>query len=185
MNVAETKLPGLLTVKLNCFEDERGFFVETYHKERYFENGITDKFVQENHSRSKRGVLRGMHYQFKKPQAQIVTIMHGRVYYVCVDVRKESKTYGIWEGVELSDSGIMQLYMSPGFAGGFCVLSEIADLHYNVSELYDPNDEGGLLWNDSDVSIDWPISDPIINSRDSNFPKLSNINSDYLPLNKV
>jgi dTDP-4-dehydrorhamnose 3,5-epimerase len=185
MKVNKTKLKGLLAIEPDCFHDQRGFFLETYNEKRYKDNGITDIFIQENHSRSSKGVLRGMHYQVRKPQAQIVTIMHGSVYYVCVDVRRFSNTFGMWHGVELNDSGIMQLYMSPGFAGGFCVLSEVADLHYNVSGFYDPNDEGGLLWNDTDICIDWPISNPKINIRDNRFSKLVNIPSNYLPSNNI
>ncbi len=184
MKVNKTKLQGLLTIELDCFKDSRGFFLESYNEKRYKENGITDSFVQENHSRSSIGVLRGMHYQLRKPQAQIVTIMHGSVYYVCVDVRKGSNTFGTWHGVELNDRGIMQLYMAPGFAGGFLVLSELADLHYNVSEFYDPYDERGLLWSDSDIGINWSTSSPKINARDSEFSKLVNIASDSLPLMK-
>ena len=181
MKVNKTPLKGLLTIEPDCYYDERGFFLETYQKSRYNEIGITNQFIQGNHSRSTEGVLRGMHYQIRKPQVQIVTIMRGCVYYVCVDVRKGSGTFGLWYGVELSNNGIMQLHMSPGFAGGFCVLSAVADLHYNVSELYDPNAEGGLLWNDSDIGIKWPISNPKVNSRDSSFPRLINIVSDNLP----
>ena len=184
MKVNKTKLQGLLTIELDCFKDSRGFFLESYNEKRYKENGITDSFVQENHSRSSIGVLRGMHYQIKKPQAQIVTIMNGKVFYACVDVRVDSSTFGEWHGVELSDNGIMQLYMAPGFAGGFCVLSTIADLHYNVSGFYDLHDEGGLLWNDSNVSIKWPISSPKVNIRDSDFQSLKDIASHKLPSEK-
>jgi dTDP-4-dehydrorhamnose 3,5-epimerase len=182
MKIIKTKLQGVLQIDLDCFEDERGFFLESYQVERYKRYGISDTFVQENHSRSSRGVLRGMHYQIKSPQAQIVTIMHGSVYYVCVDVRRDSDTFGMWEGVELSDKGIMQLYMAPGFAGGFCNLSELADLHYKVSGFYDPSDEGGVLWNDSDININWPISNPKITSRDGKFLKLADISNNLLPL---
>ena len=181
MIVKNTSIDGLLTIEPECFKDERGFFLETFQEKRYKEFGITDKFVQANHSRSAKGVLRGMHYQIKKPQAQIVTIIHGEVFYVCVDVRGDSRTFGKWHGVHLSHKGIMQLYMAPGFAGGFCALSAIADLHYNVSGFYNPNDEGGLLWNDLDVSIDWPISSPKVNFRDSQFSKLKNIDINKLP----
>jgi len=182
MKINKTSLQGILSIELDCFKDKRGFFLETYHEKRYKDYGISDNFIQENHSRSSKGVLRGMHYQKRRSQAQLVTIMHGAVYYVCVDLRRNSSTFGKWDGVELNDKGIMQLYMSPGFAGGYCVLSEVADLHYNVTELYEPNDEGGLLWNDPDVNIDWPISNLKINLRDKEFPKLVNILDDDLPL---
>ena len=113
-----------------CFEDDRGFFLETFHEKRYKEMGLKEKFVQQNHSRSKKGVLRGLHYQINKSQAQIVTIMSGTVYYVAVDLRSWSETFGGWFGVELGDQGIRQFYMEPGFAGGFCVLKGDANLHY-------------------------------------------------------
>ena len=180
MIVKNTTLEGLLTIEPKCFNDERGFFLETYQEKRYKEVGICDKFIQANHSRSSQGVLRGLHYQIKKPQAQIVTIMHGKVFYVCVDVRANSSTFGKWHGVKLSDDGVMQLYMAPGFAGGFCALSTTADLHYNVSGFYDHDDEGGLLWNDPDVGIIWPISSPKTNSRDNSFPKLSDITRNFI-----
>jgi len=181
MKVNNTKLQGLLTIELDCFNDERGFFLESFHEERYKSHGISDVFVQENHSRSSQGVLRGMHYQVRKPQAQIVTIMHGSVYYVCVDVRRGSSTFGMWHGIELNDRDIMQLYMSPGLAGGFCVLSEVADLHYNVSGFYDANDEGGLFWNDLDVGIQWPIDNPVVTARDAGYPKLKAHTAIQLP----
>ena len=181
MKVHKTPLEGLLVIEPDVFKDERGFFLETYQNSRYEKIGLNDQFIQGNHSRSTRGVLRGMHYQVKKPQSQIVTIFCGCVYYVCVDVRKKSPTFGSWHGVELNEKGIMQLYMAPGFAGGFCVLSEVADLHYNVSELYDHHDEGGLLWNDPDIGIKWPFPLPKLNQRDSSFPCLKDILSNRLP----
>ncbi|MDG2252935.1 MAG: dTDP-4-dehydrorhamnose 3,5-epimerase [Methylophilaceae bacterium] len=181
MKIDKTPIEGLITIKPDCHRDKRGFFLETYQCNRYQDEGITERFIQTNHSRSIKGVLRGMHYQVMKPQAQIVSIIHGSVYYVCVDVRRDSKSFGMWHGVELNDCDITQLYMSPGFAGGFCVLSEVADLFYNVSGLYDPSDEGGVLWNDPDVQIKWPISKPIITSRDSLFPRLKDIPTVKLP----
>jgi dTDP-4-dehydrorhamnose 3,5-epimerase len=184
MKVIKTPLEGFLSIEPDLFEDERGFFLETYHEDRYNKVGIFDKFIQGNHSRSSKGVLRGMHYQIKKPQAQIVTIMYGKVFYVCVDLRVNSSNFGKWHGIELSDNGIMQLYMAPGLAGGFCVLSPIADLHYSVSGFYDPDDEGGVLWNDPDISIEWPISSPTVNFRDSQFSLLKDIASNKLPSEK-
>ena len=181
MKIIKTPLDGFLVIEPEVYKDNRGFFLETYQEERYKDFGITDKFVQDNHSRSKKGVLRGMHYQVKKSQAQIITIMSGSVYYVCVDLRLTSKTFGKWYGVELSDNGVMQMYMSPGFAGGFCTISNIADLHYRVSGIYDATDEGGLLWNDPDVDIHWPCDIINITKRDSKFPELVNINENKFP----
>jgi dTDP-4-dehydrorhamnose 3,5-epimerase len=172
MKVTSTPLQGLMVLELDCFTDDRGFFLETYHEQRYKEAGIKDHFVQDNQSRSKKGVLRGLHFQVKRPQAQIVTVMRGHIFDVGVDLRKNSETFGKWYGVELSDDGTQQIYMPPGFAHGFCVLSDYADLHYKVSRFYDPGDEGGLLWNDPSVDVQWPIMTYQISERDSCYPQL-------------
>lgn len=179
MKVNKTPLDGFLVIEPDCFQDERGFFLETYQEERYKKEGIMDDFVQDNQSRSKKGVLRGMHFQVKYPQAQIVTVMRGHIFDVGVDLRKGSKTFGKWFGVELSDDRRQrQVYMAPGFAHGFCVISDYADLHYKVSRLYDPDDEGGLYWNDLDVGIQWPLSEDqlSISERDKNFLALLRLN---------
>lgn len=177
MRVNRTPLEGFLIIEPDSFQDERGFFLETYQEQRYKEVGITDQFVQDNQSRSKKGVLRGMHFQVKRPQAQIVTVMRGSIFDVCVDVRKESRTFGHWYGVELSDTGVSQIYMSQGFAHGFCVLSDWVDLHYKVSHPYNPSDEGGVLWNDPDIDIKWPLPESQLNvsERDRNYQLLSEI----------
>ena len=177
MKVNKTPLNGLITIEPDKFQDNRGFFLETYQEERYNRVGIADVFIQDNHSHSKKGVLRGMHFQVKNPQAQIVTVMHGRIFDVCVDVRKESRTFGHWYGVELSDTGVSQIYMSQGFAHGFCVLSAWVDLHYKVSHPYNPSDEGGVLWNDPDIDIKWPLPESQLNvsERDRNYQLLSEI----------
>ena len=151
MKVNKTPLNGLITIEPDKFQDNRGFFLETYQEERYNRAGIADVFIQDNHSHSKKGVLRGMHFQINNPQAQIVTVMHGKIFDACVDVRKESKTFGQWYGVELSDW---------------------ADLHYKVSATYDPGDEGGLLWRDENIGIQWPIDNLIISNRDDSYPLL-------------
>ena len=176
MKIVKTPLEGFLAIEPDLFKDDRGFFLETYQEERYHQIGIVDKFVQDNHSRSIKGVLRGMHFQEKNPQAQIITVMRGKIFDVVVDLRKKSKTFGQWHGVELSeDSMVRQVYMAPGFAHGFLVLSDFADLHYKVSGIYNPNDEGGLLWNDSDIGIKWPSVNFIVNQRDSDFPKFNQL----------
>ena len=133
MNITTTPLRGLLIIEPPCFQDERGYFVETYQESRYRKVGIQDSFVQDNHSRSDARVLRGLHFLVRRPQAQIVTVMHGRVFDVVVDLRLASPTFGRWFGIELSEAGPRQVYMAPGFAHGFCVLSDRADLHYKVS----------------------------------------------------
>jgi dTDP-4-dehydrorhamnose 3,5-epimerase len=181
MYIKETELSGLLLIDPQCFHDERGFFLESFHAERYRAHGIADHFVQDNHSRSRQSVLRGLHFQVKRPQAQIVTVIRGRIFDVAVDLRSDSATFGRWYGVELSDAGPRQLYVAPGFAHGFCVLSEFADLHYKVSQLYDYSDEGGLLWNDQDVGILWPIANPIVSLRDGAYPSLRQLDRLHLP----
>jgi dTDP-4-dehydrorhamnose 3,5-epimerase len=181
MKVMTTPLAGVLVIEPKCFGDSRGFFMETYQNERYRAAGINENFVQDNHSRSSKGVLRGLHFTKNKPQAQIVTVMHGRVFDVVVDLRKDSPTFSQWFGLELGENGPRQVYMPPGFAHGFCVLSDWADLHYKVSEYYDPTDEGGLLWNDLDLGIKWPVTSPELSSRDAAYPALKKIRSDDMP----
>ena len=181
MQVNKTGLPGLLLIEPRCFRDDRGFFLESFQTERYRDSGISDAFVQDNHSRSRQGVLRGLHFQVKRPQAQIVTVIRGRIFDVAVDLRAGSATFGRWYGVELSDEGARQLYMAPGFAHGFCVLSEFADLHYKVSGRYDQGDEGGVLWNDRDLGIGWPIAKPIVSERDGAYPALRELDRASLP----
>ena len=175
IKVKNTSLEGFLIIEPNCYKDDRGFFLETYQEDIYKAAGITDKFVQDNQSRSIKGVIRGMHFQVNRPQAQIVTIMRGLVFDVGVDLRQNSPTFGRWHGVELSDTGQRQVYMAQGIAHGFCVLSDLADLHYKVSRFYDPQDECGLIWNDSDVKINWPNTTPIIHSRDNSYHSLAEL----------
>ncbi len=180
----KTPLEGFLILELETFKDDRGFFLETFQEKNYKEVGIKDKFVQDNQSRSSKGVLRGMHFQVKRPQAQIVTVMRGCIFDVGVDLRQNSSTFGQWYGFELSDVGQRQVYMAPGIAHGFCVLSDLADLHYKVSRLYNPDDECGMLWNDSEVNIDWPSINPLIHQRDATYQSLSQlIESHQLPHN--
>ena len=180
----KTPLEGFLILELETFKDDRGFFLETFQEKNYKEAGIKDKFVQDNQSRSSKGVLRGIHFQVKRPQAQIVTVMRGSIFDVGVDLRQNSSTFGQWHGVELSDIGQRQVYMAPGIAHGFCVLSDLADLHYKVSRLYNPDDECGMLWNDSEVNIDWPSINPLIHQRDATYKSLSQlIESHQLPHN--
>jgi dTDP-4-dehydrorhamnose 3,5-epimerase len=182
MRVNETGLAGLLLIEPQSFRDERGFFLESFRRQRYRDVGITENFEQDNHSRSMRGVLRGLHFTVKHPQAQIVTIMRGRVFDVAVDLRLKSPTFGRWFGAELSDEGpVRQIYMAPGFAHGFCVLTDVADLHYKCSRTYDYRDEGGLLWNDPKVAICWPIESPIVSSRDAAYPTLQELDAGRLP----
>lgn len=181
MKIRQTGLSGLILIEPFCVSDSRGFFFESFQGRRYYEAGIVDKFVQDNVSRSSHGVLRGLHYQVKRPQAQLVTVMRGRIFDVAVDLRPASVTFGHWYGVELSDSGNRQLYMAPGFAHGFCVLSEIAEVHYKVSRYYDHGDEGGVLWCDPEIGIRWPIAVPDVSMRDAAYPVLKDLGRDRLP----
>ena len=175
MNVTEISLDGVLLIEPNIYSDERGFFLESYEKNRYESIGIKEEFVQDNHSRSAKNVLRGLHFTKNKPQAQILTVMRGKIFDVVVDIRRNSSTFGQWFGTELSDDNIRQIYMPHGFAHGFCVLSDYADLHYKVSQPYNADDEGGLRWNDPEIGIKWEINSPIISERDVCHPLLSEI----------
>jgi len=188
MELINSKLEGVFAIKLDTFKDARGFFRETFNEAHYNNLGVSNKFVQDNQSSSKKNVLRGMHFQIKKPQAQLVTMISGEVFDVVVDLRKNSKTFMEWDGFYLSANATdfyQQIYMPPGFAHGFCVLSESADLHYKVSRIYDATDENGFIWNDKTININWPIRDPIINKRDQNFLKINELEASELPNIKI
>ena len=175
MKVVETALPGVLIIEPKAFGDHRGFFLETFQVERYREAGITLPFVQDNHSRSQRGVLRGLHFQKTRPQGKLVSVSRGAVYDVAVDIDPASATYGRSVGVELNDDTHRQMWIPPGYAHGFCVLSEVADFQYKCTDFYFPADEGGLLWNDPDVGIPWPITEPQLSAKDIDNPRLRDL----------
>ena len=175
MKVIETALPGVLIIEPKVFGDSRGFFIETFQLERYREIGITQPFVQDNHSRSPHGVLRGLHYQKTRPQGKLVRVSRGAVYDVAVDVDPKSPTFGRYVGVELSDDNHRQVWIPPGYAHGFCVLSALADFEYKCTDLYFPEDEGGVIWNDPDVAIPWPISAPRLSDKDTRNPTLCDL----------
>ena len=179
MNVTKTKLPGVLIIEPRVFSDERGYFKEAFQVDRYAEAGIHFPFVQDNVSRSKQGVLRGLRYQRNHPQGKLVSCTLGAVYDVAVDVNPTSATFGQYVGVELSAENHKQLWIPPGYAHGFLVLSEFAESHYKCTEYYCPEDEAGLIWNDSDVAIDWPSSEPILSNKDSKLPTLREIATGY------
>ena len=181
MHIDRNDRDGLLVIEPECFRNERGFFLENYQAPCYRATGIRKDFVQDNHSRSMKGALRGLHFQVKRPQSQLVTVMRGRIFDVAVDLRQPSPTFGRWFGAELSEDGPRQIYMAPGFAHGFCVLSDFADLHYKVSRIYDHADEGGLLWNDPEIGIRWPIEAPVISKRDGAYPRLRDLDRQRLP----
>ncbi len=166
MELSALPLPGLVLIKPRVFRDDRGFFVETFRDDTYRAAGITVPFVQDNHSRSIRGTLRGMHFQTTPGQAKVVRAATGRIFDVAVDVRRGSPTYGKWHGEILDDEAHRQLFIPVGFAHGFCVLSETADVVYRVSSPYDGATETGFHWADPEVGISWPIADPIVSARD-------------------
>lgn len=166
MKVIATELPGVLLVEPNVFGDVRGFFMETWQAARYRDAGLPERFVQDNHSRSRRGVLRGLHYQLVQPQGKLVWVTRGAVFDVAVDVRRGSPTFGRWFGCVLDDVDHRQLYIPPGFAHGFCVLSEEADFFYKCTDYYHPASERGIAWNDPEIGIDWPLQEVALSGKD-------------------
>ncbi len=184
MKINATKLPGVLIIEPRVFGDARGFFLETFHKQRYREYGIPGEgleFVQDNHSRSRRGVLRGLHFQLQNPQGKLVSAGTGAVFDVAADVNPDSETFGQWVGVELNEENHRQLWIPPGYAHGFCVLSDVADFQYKCTALYHPQSDAGVAWDDPDLAIDWPIASPLLSNKDLNLPKLSEAKRDRLP----
>ena len=176
MKVIETKLNGCVIIEPTVFGDERGFFLETFQLERYSDlAGIDLRFVQDNHSLSSRGVLRGLHFQKTKPQGKLVRVVRGEVYDVAVDMRKDSPTFGEWEAVVLSGENKKQFWVPPGFAHGFVVMSDTVDFEYKCTDYYDPADEMGILWSDSGLSIPWPVDNPILSDKDAGAPRLADI----------
>jgi dTDP-4-dehydrorhamnose 3,5-epimerase len=173
MRFLPTDLPGVIVVEPDVHRDPRGFFVETYHAAKYREGGIVPPFVQDNHSRSARGTLRGLHAQLRRPQGKLVRAAFGEIFDVAVDVRRGSPSFGRWVGVNLSADSFRQLYVPPGFAHGFCVLSESADVIYKCTELYDPADELTIAWNDVEVGVRWPVGEPLLSARDAKAPRLA------------
>ena len=172
MKVETTNLPGVLIIEPTVFGDDRGFFFEGYQQARYEEAGITGPFVQDNFSRSRRGVLRGLHFQKTRPQGKLVQVLSGEVFDVAVDIDPASPTFQAWVGVNLSEANHRQLYVPPGYAHGFVVLSEVADFNYKCTDYYAPEDEGGIIWNDPDLAIDWPITDVQLSEKDLKLPTL-------------
>ena len=165
----------MIVVEPDVHRDARGFFLETYHQQKYAASGITGAFVQDNHSRSVRGTLRGLHAQLGQPQGKLIRVAEGEIYDVALDIRRGSPTFGRWVGMRLSGDDFRQLWIPPGFAHGFYVMSEVAHVEYKCTEPYDPADEISILWNDPDLAIEWPIGDPIVSDRDSRAPRLRDI----------
>lgn len=181
MQILPTTLSGILIIEPAVFTDNRGFFVETYSRNRYRDAGLEMDFVQDNLSYSVQNTLRGLHYQVTRPQAKLVQVLAGEIYDVVVDLRPWSETFTQWNGFHLSSENKKQLFISKGFAHGFCVLSESALFMYKCSDFYDRDDEGGILWNDQDLAIDWPVTDPVVSGKDSKLPILSALAPDRLP----
>ncbi|MFP6637176.1 MAG: dTDP-4-dehydrorhamnose 3,5-epimerase [Nitrospinaceae bacterium] len=175
MKVSRTELEGVLLIEPTIHSDCRGQFFESFKKEKFREFGIQEDFVQENQSLSQKNVLRGLHYRIEPEQGKLVRVIQGEVFDVVVDIRKNSSTFGKWQGFNLSDSNHLQLYVPVGFAHGFCVLSDTAEFLYKVSEYYSADKEKGIIWNDPDIGIDWPVSDPILSEKDKLNPRLGNL----------
>ncbi|PIE82790.1 MAG: dTDP-4-dehydrorhamnose 3,5-epimerase [Candidatus Contendobacter odensis] len=182
MNIIETPLPGVLLLEPQVFGDTRGFFMETYSAARYHEAGLPQHFVQDNHSRSRRGVLRGLHYQLVQPQGKLVWVTRGAVFDVAVDIRRGSPHFGRWYGCVLDDSNHRQLYIPPNFAHGFCVLSDEVDFVYKCSDYYHPSSERGIAWNDAEIGIDWPLEAVSLSAKDQKNGCLSEQAPEDLPV---
>ena len=175
MKVESCSIPDVKLVINNIFTDDRGKFIESYKKKVYNANDITSTFVQDNLVYSKKNILRGLHFQKKNPQGKLVSAISGEIFDVAVDIRKESKYFGKWVGRRISDKNCHQLYVPPGFAHGYCVLSDHAIVAYKCTDYYNENDQYGVMWNDISINITWPIDNPILSSKDSKLPQLNEL----------
>ncbi|MFH2204820.1 MAG: dTDP-4-dehydrorhamnose 3,5-epimerase [Elusimicrobiota bacterium] len=173
MKFTATEIPDVLLIEPDVYQDERGFFLETWHIEKYAEAGISLPFRQDAHSLSQRGTLRGLHAQLTKQQGKLIRVIAGEIFDVAADIREGSPTFGKWAGVRLSADNFKQLYLPPGLAHGFCVISERAQVEYKITEVYHPEDELGIIWDDPDLAIDWPVKEPLLSARDKKHPRLS------------
>ena len=182
LKCTEKSIPGVLLIEPMVFEDDRGFFLETYHEKKYPEAGIDKPFVQDNHSHSCRGTLRGLHYQLKHPQGKLVYVIRGEIFDVAVDIRRGSTTFGQWTGTILSEKNKHQLFIPEGFAHGLCVISETADVLYKCTDLYAPGDEYGILWSDPVIGVDWPVENPVLSEKDAESPRLMDVPEELFPL---
>jgi dTDP-4-dehydrorhamnose 3,5-epimerase len=181
LKVLTTRIPDLLIIETDVYGDDRGFFTETWQRERYAGFGIDQVFVQDNLSKSVKNTLRGLHYQIKRPQAKLVQAINGTLFDVALDLRPDSPTFGKWEGVLLTDQSLRQLFIPEGFAHGFCVLSDTALFSYKCTDFYTPDDEAGVLWSDPDLAIDWPEKAPLLSDKDAALPRLKDIGEHRLP----
>ncbi|MEO8578397.1 MAG: dTDP-4-dehydrorhamnose 3,5-epimerase, partial [Gemmatimonadales bacterium] len=178
MKVTETPLAGVLLVEPRVFGDERGFFLETFNTKALEGTGIPSLFVQDNHSRSSKGVVRGLHYQLTAPQGKLVHVARGKIFDVAVDVRAGSPSFGQWFGIELNDDNLFSLWIPPGFAHGFCALSDVADVIYKCTALYDAEDDRGVAWNDPQIGIEWPVESPTVSRKDARYRGLMETRAD-------
>ena len=175
MKFVPAAIPGVIIVEPDVFEDQRGFFLETYHVEKYRAGGISDVFVQDNQSRSAGGTVRGLHLQLGRPQGKLIRVIEGEIFDVAVDVRRGSPTFGKWVGVALSASNFKQCYIPRGFAHGFAVVSDVAQVEYKCTDIYDARSEIGIAWDDPALGIAWPVSNPVLSDRDKQHPRLADI----------
>jgi dTDP-4-dehydrorhamnose 3,5-epimerase len=182
MKILPSSLPEILIIEPSVFQDERGFFMETYQQRRYTEAGIESIFVQDNLSSSVHGTLRGLHYQVQHAQAKLIQVIEGTIFDVALDIRWGSPSFGQWTSIHLSAENKRQLFLPEGFAHGFCVLSESAQVVYKCTDFYVPEDEGGVLWSDPTLAIEWPISEPLLSEKDSQQPCLADIPPERLPV---
>jgi dTDP-4-dehydrorhamnose 3,5-epimerase len=178
MEVVDTELPGVKLITPRVFQDARGFFLETYNAGAFAAAGLPETFVQDNHSYSVKGVLRGLHYQYPTWQGKLVRVVRGEIFDVAVDIRRESPSFGKWVGVYLSGETKQQLYIPAGFAHGFCVLSDGADVVYKCTALYAPKEDGCIIWNDPDIGIEWPLEQPLLSDKDARGGRLRDLSLD-------
>jgi dTDP-4-dehydrorhamnose 3,5-epimerase len=183
VKVEQTGLPGVLLIEPQVYSDERGFFLEVFHELRFAEHGLPTRFRQDNHSRSTKGVLRGLHYQRNRPQGKLVTVVRGVIFDVAVDVRRGSPNFAKWYGTTMTGDEPRYMWIPPGFAHGFCVISDIADVAYKCTELYSSEDEAGIPWNDPAIGIDWPVDAPRLSAKDQRYAQLTTDRTD-LPLSR-
>lgn len=175
MRFVETSIPGLIMIEPDVYRDDRGFFLETFHAAKYANAGLPEVFAQDNHSSSVKHTLRGLHLQLRRPQGKLVSVVAGAIWDIAVDLRRGSPTFGRWAAEELRAESFKQLYIPPGFAHGFCVLSDTAEVWYKCTELYDPTDEIGIAYDDPTLAISWPIEHPIVSPRDQRHPSLREV----------
>jgi dTDP-4-dehydrorhamnose 3,5-epimerase len=181
MDVRRTKLDGVLVLEPRVFSDERGYFLETWNRKIYEDAGIKERFVQDNIAFSRKGVLRGLHFQHPHGQGKLVHVPAGEVLDVAVDIRVGSKTFGQWVGEVLSEDNHRQMYVPAGFAHGYCVLSNTALFYYKCTDFYNASTEGGIIWNDPDIAIDWPVKKPILSVKDARYPRFKDLPAKKLP----